>query len=152
AGKRLELLREIVPGLRRIAMMDVVGPQGLGSEGLSDLETNEVQAAANALGFDFIRLEIRQKEDIAIAFNGLKDRADALYVANRPFLGTNRMRITTLALVARLPTAFATRSWLDAGGMLSYGVNFPVLFRRSADYVDKVLRGTKPADIPVERP
>jgi putative ABC transport system substrate-binding protein len=150
AGKRLELLREIVPRLRRIAMMDVVGSLGAGS--LSDLETKEVQAAANTLGLDFVRLEIRQKDDIAIAFNGLKDRADALYVANRSFLATNGMRITTLALVARLPTVFATRRWLDAGGMLSYGVNFPVLFRRSAEYVDKVLRGTKPADIPVEQP
>jgi putative tryptophan/tyrosine transport system substrate-binding protein len=113
---------------------------------------SEVQAAANTLGLDFIRLEIRHKDDIAIAFNGLRDRADALYVANRPLLAVNSMRITTLALVARLPTVFATRRWLDVGGLLSYGVNFPDLYRRSADHVDKVLRGTKPADIPVEQP
>jgi ABC-type uncharacterized transport system substrate-binding protein len=108
AGKRLELLRAIVPGRRRIGMMNVVGSQGSWSP-LSELETSQVQVAADMLGLDFIRLEILQKVDIAIAFNGLKDRADALYVANRPFLFTKRMRITTCALVARLPTVFAIR-------------------------------------------
>ena len=84
--------------------------------------------------------------------DALKGRADALYVVNSAFLATNRMRITTSALGARLPTIFANRSWLEAGGLMSYGTNLPALWRRSAELVDKILRGTKPADIPVEQP
>src|SRR5262249_35052883 len=90
--------------------------------------------------------------DVARGFDTLRDRADALYVTNSGFLAANRQRITTSALVARLPTVFGSRDWLDAGGMMSYGTNFADRFRRSADIVDKVLRGAKPADIPVEQP
>jgi putative ABC transport system substrate-binding protein len=145
AGKRLELLRDAVPDLRRFAIMASVGS-------LSVLETGEVQAAARSLGLDAITLEIRRSEDIALAFDGLKGRADALYVANSVFLAVNGMQITTLALAARLPTMFADRGWVEMGGLMSFGANIRDRFRRSADLVDKILRGAKPADIPVEQP
>jgi putative tryptophan/tyrosine transport system substrate-binding protein len=112
----------------------------------------EVQAAARTLGFEFTNLEIRRAEDIAPAFEALKGRADALYVCLDPVLITNRIRINTLALAARLPTMSAPRDSVEAGGLMSYGPNFPDLWRRAADYVDKILRGTKPGEIPVEQP
>jgi putative tryptophan/tyrosine transport system substrate-binding protein len=146
AGKRLELLREAVPDLRRVAIMAHVGAS------LSVLEMGEAQAAAGRLGLDAITLEIRRNEDIALAFDGLKGRADALYVANSTFLSADGMRITTSALAARLPTMFANREWLERGGLMSFGANFRERYRRSADLVDKILRGAKPADIPVEQP
>ena len=116
------------------------------------LEMREVQAAARTLGLDVITLEIRRAEDIAPAFETLKGRADALYVCGDPLVITNRIRINTLALVARLPTMHGKREYVEAGGLMSYGPNFPDLFRRAADYVDKILRGAKPADLPVEQP
>ena len=97
-------------------------------------------------------LEIRRAEDIAPAFEAIKGRVQALYVTVDPLTITNRIRINTLALGARLPTMYALREYVDAGGLMSYGPNFPDLFRRAADYVDKILRGAKPADIPVEQP
>ena len=97
-------------------------------------------------------LEIRRAEDIAPAFEALKGRAEALYVVADPLVTTNRIRINTLALGARLPTMYGFREYVEAGGLMSYGPNFPDLFRRAADYVDKILRGAKPADIPVEQP
>ena len=145
AGKRIGLLHEAVSGLRRLAIMTYVNP-------LSTLEREEAEAAAKRLGLEVLTLEIRQVQDIALGFDALKGRADALYVTNSGFLAANRLRITTAALVARLPTMFGSRAWLDAGGMMSYGSSFIDRFRRSADVVDKVLRGTKPADIPVEQP
>jgi putative ABC transport system substrate-binding protein len=95
---------------------------------------------------------MRRPEDIAPAFDALKGRADALYVCLDPVLITNRIRINTLALAARLPTMSAFRDSVEAGGLMSYGANYPELWRRSADFVDKILRGAKPADIPVEQP
>ena len=146
AGKRLELLREVVPGLRRLAIMANVGNPA------AVLEMGEVQAAARTLGLEVATLEIRRAEDIAPAFEALKGRADALYVCGDPLVNTNRIRINTLALGARLPTMYGSREYVEAGGLMSYGPNFPDLFRRAADYVDKILRGAKPADIPVEQP
>ena len=146
AGKRLELLREVVPGLRRLAIMANVGNPA------AVLEMGEVQAAARTLGLEVATLEIRRAEDIAPAFEALKGRADALYVCADPLVNTNRIRINTLALGARLPTMHGIREYVEAGGLMSYGPNFPDLFRRAADYVDKILRGAKPADIPVEQP
>ena len=116
------------------------------------LEMDEVQGTARTFGFEVAKLEIRRPEDIAPAFEALKGRAEALYVCSDPFVNANRIRINTLALVARLPTSYAHRAYVDAGGLMSYGPNFADLFRRSAELVDKVLRGTKPADIPVEQP
>jgi ABC-type uncharacterized transport system substrate-binding protein len=146
AGKRLELSRELVPRLRRLAIIGNVGfPQTV-------LEMGEVQAAARTLGFAVTPLEIRRAEDIAPAFAALKAQADALYVVGDPLVAANRTRIITFALGARLPTIFHTRDYVQAGALMSYGPNFPALFRRAAELVDKVLRGTKPADIPVEQP
>ena len=146
AGKRLELLREVVPGLRRLAILANVGIAN------TALEIGEVQAAARTLGLEVATFEIRRAEDIAPAFEALKGRADALYVFAEPLVNTNRVRINTLALGARLPTMYGFREFVEAGGLMSYGPNFPDLFRRAGDYVDKILRGTKPADIPVEQP
>jgi len=146
AAKRLGLLREVVLGLRRLAIMGNVGNP------LSVLELSEVQAAASTLGLEVATLEIRRAEDIAPAFDALKGRADALYVCLDPVLITNRIRINTLALAARLPTMSADRGSVEAGGLMSYGPNFPDLWRRAADYVDKILRGAKPGEIPVEQP
>ena len=127
AGKRLELLREVVPGLRRLAIMANVGyPAAV-------LEMGEVQAAARTLGLDVATPEIRRAEDIAPAFEALKGRADALYVAADPLVTTNRVRINTLALGARLPTMHGFREYVEAGGLMSYGPNFPDLFRRAGD-------------------
>jgi putative tryptophan/tyrosine transport system substrate-binding protein len=146
AGKRLELLREAVPSLRRLAIMANTGNPA------NVLEMDEVQAAASTLGLDVATFEIRRAEDIASAFESLKGSADALYVASDPLTNTNRVRINTLALGARLSTIYGTREQVEAGGLMSYGPNFPDLFRRAGDYVDKILRGAKPADIPVEQP
>jgi ABC-type uncharacterized transport system substrate-binding protein len=112
----------------------------------------EVQAAARTLGLEVAALEIRRGEDIAPAFEALKGRAEALYIPANPLVNTNRIRINTLALGARLPTMHGFRELVEAGGLMSYGPNFPDLFRHAADYVDKILRGAKPGDIPVEQP
>ena len=146
AGKRLELLREVVPGLRRLAIM------GNADNPATVLEMGEAQAAARTLGLEVITFEIRRAEDIAPAFEALKGRADALYVCNDPLVNTNRIRINTLALGARLPTVYNWRENVEAGGLMSYGANFLDMFRRTAELIDKVLRGAKPADIPVEQP
>jgi putative tryptophan/tyrosine transport system substrate-binding protein len=146
AGKRIGVLREVVPDLRRLAIMaNMSSPIGV-------LEMGEVQAAARMLGLEVASLEIRRTEDIAPAIEALKGRADALFVVTDPLVNTNRVQINALALDARLPTMHAGRDYVEAGGLISYGPNFAELFRRAADYVDKILRGAKPADLPVEQP
>jgi putative ABC transport system substrate-binding protein len=146
AGKRIELLREVVPSLRRLAIMaNVASSIGL-------LEMRDVLAAAHTLGLDVVPLEIRQAKDIAPAIEALKGRADALYVVTEPLVNTNRVQINTLARAARLPTLHGQKPYVEAGGLMSYGANIPDLFRRAADMVDKILRGAKPNDIPVEQP
>jgi putative ABC transport system substrate-binding protein len=143
AAKKLELLREVVPGLRRLAIMaNVDAPVAV-------LEMGEVQTAARTLGLEAVIIEIRRAEDIAPAFDALKGRAEALYVCGDPLVLTNRVRINTSALGARLPTTYNVKESVEAGGLMSYGPNVPDLFRRAADYVDKILRGAKPADLPV---
>jgi len=144
AGKRLELLREIVPGIRRLAVMVNLGFPAAVQEG------SEAHAAASALGLEVVKLEIRRPQDIASSFEALK--ADALYVTTDALFNANRIRINTFALSARLPTIYPFREPVEAGGLMSYGVNIPDLFRRAAGYVDKILRGAKPGDIPVEQP
>ena len=116
------------------------------------LEMGEVRTAARTLGLEATTFEIQRAEDIASAFEAIKGRVEALYLASDPLLNTNRIRINTLALGARLPTMHGVREFVEAAGLMSYGPNFPDLFRRAGDYVDKILRGTKPADIPVEQP
>jgi ABC-type uncharacterized transport system substrate-binding protein len=145
-GKRLDLLREIVPGLKRLAIMaNVAGPGAV-------LEMAEVVAAAQTLGIEVVPSKIQKVDDIAIAFDSFKGRAEALYISTDPLVFTNRTRINTLAQGARLPTMYSQREYVEAGGLVSYGANIPDLFRRSAEYVDKILRGAKPADLPVEEP
>jgi putative tryptophan/tyrosine transport system substrate-binding protein len=144
-GKRLELLREVMPGLRRLAILASDSPHLV-------LEIGEVQRAARTFALEVATFEIRRTEDIAPAFETLKGGAEALYVISDPVTVSNRVRINTLALGARLPTMHSVREPVEAGGLMSYGANWSDMFRRAGDYVDKVLRGAKPADIPVEQP
>ncbi len=116
------------------------------------VEMGQTQAVARTLGFEVVPLEIRRAEDIALAIEGLKARADALYVVTEPLVDTNRIQLNTLALAARLPTMHGMRDYVEAGGLMSYGANYSALFRHAGDYVDKILRGGKPADLPVEQP
>jgi len=146
AGKRIELLREVVPSLRRLAIMGNIGNP------FAALEMREVQAAAGKLGLEFVTLEIRRAQDIVPAFERLNGRSDALYLCIDALANTNRIPINILAVGARLPTMHGSRDYVEAGGLMSFGANFPDQFRRSADYVDKILRGVKPADLPVEQP
>jgi putative tryptophan/tyrosine transport system substrate-binding protein len=146
AGKRIDLLREVVPGLRRLATMGNAGAPG------AVLEMAEVEAAVRTLGLGVLTLEIRRADDIGPAFEALKGQVEALYVCGDPLTSTNRTRIITLAQIARLPTIYNFRDYVEAGGLMSYGPNFPGMYRRAADFVDKILRGTRPADIPVEQP
>jgi len=146
ATKRLQLLREVVPDLRRLAILvNVNNPASV-------LERREVQTAARKISLEVISLELRNAEDIAPAFKALVGRAQVLYVIPDALVSTNRARIHTLAMGMRLPTMYASQDYVEAGGLMSYGPNYPDLFRRAAEYVDKILRGTKPGDIPVEQP
>jgi len=146
AGKRLDLLHQVIPGLRRLGIMANIGdPIGV-------LEMGKVQEAARTLGLEAVAAEIRLAADIAPAIDMLNGRVDALYVVTEPLVNTNRIRLNALALEARLPTMHGQWAYADAGGLMSYGANIPDLFRRAGDYVDKILRGAKPADLPVEQP
>jgi putative tryptophan/tyrosine transport system substrate-binding protein len=146
AGKRLALLREVVPALRRVAFMgNVDNPFVLA-------EWREVQAASDTLGLEAASSAIRRSQDILPAFEALKQRADAVYLASESLVDANRLRINILALGARLPTMWAQQELVESGGLMSYGPNFPDQWRRAAGIVDKILRGAKPAEIPVEQP
>ena len=146
SGKKLEFLREVVPGFRRVAIMANAGNPG------SMLDMSEAQETARRLGLEVTTSEIRRTEDIATAFEALRNRADALYLCPDALLNTNRIRINILAVGARLPTMHGHREYVEAGGLMSYGPNLASQFPRAADFVDKILRGAKPADIPVEQP
>jgi putative ABC transport system substrate-binding protein len=146
ASKRLGLMREALPDLRRLAVIaNPASPQAAS-------ELDEIKATARTLGFEPTGLEIRRANEFAPAIEALKGRADALYACADALISANAARINTLASAARLPTMFYAREYLDGGGFMSYGPNVPDLFRRAADFVDKILRGTKPGDIPVEQP
>ena len=139
-GKRLELLRNVEPNLRRLAIM-------------ANADFPEAMLAiSKAQGLDVVTAEIRRAEDILAAFAALKGQAQALYVTADTLVNNNRVRISTLALDARLPTVYGFRDMVEAGGLMSYGANYLDLFRRAGNYVDKILRGAKPSDIPVEQP
>ena len=146
ASKRIELLREVVPGLRQLAFLSQPdNPYVV-------FDMRQAESAARRLGLETASLEIRRAEDIAPAFEELKGRAEALYILPDPLLFTHRLRINTLALGARLPTMHLLREYVEASGLMSYGPNWSDQWRRAADYVDKILRGAKPADLPVEQP
>ena len=146
AAKRLELLREVVPTLRRLAILANAGNPA------AVLEMFDVQATARTLSLEVTTSEFRQVEGFEPAFETLKGGTDALYVCSDSLTFTHRVRIKTLALALRMPMIYVERENVEAGGLMSYGPNFPDLFRRAADYVDKILRGAKPADLPVEQP
>jgi len=146
ASKRLELLREIIPGLRRLVVMaNVTNPQAA-------LEMGEVQATARRMGFEVTPLAIRRGEDIPTGFTALGSKAEALYIVQDVLVVANRTPIITFATAARLPAVISARDFAQAGALLSYGPNYPALFRRAAEYVDRIPRGAKPADMPVEQP
>jgi len=145
-GKRLGFLREAVPDIRRLAIMTNAGNPG------NVLVMREAQGEAHMLGIEVTTSEIRRAEDIALAFDALKDRAQALYVISSPLATTNRVRINTLALGRRLPAIYDDREFVEVGGLISYGPDFTNIYRRAADYVDRILRGAKPGDLPVEQP
>jgi putative ABC transport system substrate-binding protein len=146
AAKRVELLRELMPAARRLAIL--VNSRNPGAV----LELREAETAIRALGLEPSLHEIQRAEDIAPAFGAMKGQADALYVCTDVLVNVHRVRINTLALGARLPTMYSIREYVEAGGLMSYGPNLADMFRRAADYVDKILRGAKPGDLPVEQP
>jgi ABC-type uncharacterized transport system substrate-binding protein len=146
AGKRVELLHEIVPHLRRLAILANVGnPQSV-------LEMGAAQAAARMLGLEVATFEFRRPEDIVPAFDALNGRVDAIYVCGDALVYINRNRINTLSVGLRLATVHLAREFIEAGGLMSYGPSMLAQFRRAAEFVDKILRGAKPADISVEQP
>ena len=146
AKKRVELIREVVPSLHRLAILANTGNPA------AVLEIREVQAAARTLGIETTTSEIRRPEDMAPAFEALKGWTEALYVVGDSLVSMNRTRINTLSLGARLPTIYGGRDYIEAGGLMSYGPVRLDLFRRAAEYVDKILRGAKPGELPVEQP
>ena len=146
AGKRIELLREVVPSVRRLAILANVANAG------TALDMGDAETAAGKLGLQVVTSAIRRANEIAPALEAIEGRADALYVCGDPLQATYRLRINTLALGLRLPTALSSREDAEAAGLMSYGASYPAQFRRGAELVDKILRGTKPADIPVEQP
>jgi putative ABC transport system substrate-binding protein len=145
-GKKIELLRETLGSLRTLAVAANINNPA------SVLEIKEVAAVASRLGIGIATLELRSTEDIVPGLEALGGRADALYVSTDPFILSNVDRINAFALSARLPTIYNSKEYLSAGGLLSYGPNYPDLFRHAADLVGKILRGAKPADLPVEQP
>jgi putative tryptophan/tyrosine transport system substrate-binding protein len=146
SGKRLEVLGEVVPSLHRLAIMFDGGYRA------SVGENDAVQGMARKLGLEAAPYEIRRPDDIAGVFDALKGRVDALYVVGNALTETNVASIVTLALGAQLPTSLTSAESVRAGGLMSYGPDYPAIFRRAADYVDKIRRGTKPGDLPVEQP
>jgi putative ABC transport system substrate-binding protein len=146
AGKRVELLREVVPSLRRLAVIAYAGnPPSL-------VELGQAYAAALTFGLEGVKIEIRGMEDITSALESLKGSAEALYVVSHPLINASRIRISTLALAARMATVCGFREYVEVGALMSYGPNLPALFRRAGEFVDKILRGAKPAELPVEQP
>jgi putative ABC transport system substrate-binding protein len=147
AGKRLDLLREFIPHLRQLAILSLVNT---GDPFI--LDRAEIQRAARTRDIETTTFVMRGVEDIAPAFAAFQGRADALYVGASPLLIANRIRINSFALEARLPTIFSFRSFVEAGGLMSYGPNLPDMWRRAAEFVDQILRGANPGEIPVEQP
>jgi ABC-type uncharacterized transport system substrate-binding protein len=146
SGKRLEILREIIPQLRRLAILFN------GGNDQTVLELSDTEAAARDLKLDIALLEIRSRQDIATVFEKLNAQADALYVVVDQLIVANFNRVLTFALSSRLPMIYSTRDFVETGGLMSYGPSYVDLFRRAGDYVDQILHGAKPANMPVEQP
>ena len=146
AGKRLEMLREIVPNMRRLAVLgNAASPNNV-------MERGEIRQVASSFNLELLLPDLETEQEIGPAIRAFKDRADALFVQTDPLTNTHRAQINSLALDARLPTSFGAREYAQAGGLISYGPSFTDLFRRAGDFVDKILRGTKPGDLPVQQP
>ena len=146
AAKRVELLRELIPGASRLGILVNRNNRG------SVIEMREAETAARTFGFQTSIHEMQRAEDITPAFEAMKGHTDALYVCTDVLVNVHRVRINTLALGAKLPTMHSIRDYVESGGLISYGANITDLFRGAAEYVDKILRGAKPADLPVEQP
>ena len=146
AGKRIELLREALPRLARLAVMANSSAPG------AMIEMREVATTARTLGLEVIPIEVSQAGEVFSSIESIRDRADALYVATDPLIFSNRIAINEMAQRQRTPTIYGSREYVDAGALMSYGPNWIDLFRHAAEQVDKILRGTKPADIPVQQP
>jgi putative tryptophan/tyrosine transport system substrate-binding protein len=146
-GKRLELLKDVVPGLSRVVVLwNAANPAHASA-------WQETQAAARALGLQLHSQEVRGLQDLEGAFALMAQaRPDALLVLSDALLGMHRQQIVAFATQQHLPSVFAAREWVVPGGLMSYGASLPDLLRRAAAYVDKILKGTKPADLPVEQP
>ena len=146
AGKRIELLREITPGLEQLGVLTETG------NAYAVLDLKEVQRAARTLNVQVQTVELEPRHKIDVAINSLKGRVQALYVLPIPRFYANRTQINVASIASRLPTMYIIREYVQAGGLISYGPNWPSMWRRAADLVAKVLRGVKPGDIPVEQP
>ena len=147
SGKQLELLREIVPKLSRVAVLGNATRPG------SPQALREINLAADAFGIQLQYLEIQAPKDIEIAFRAAsKEHADAVLVMQTPVLISQRRQVADLAVKTRLPTIYGRPEYVEDGGLMSYATSFTDLSRRAATYVDKILKGTKPADLPVEQP
>ena len=146
-GKRLELLREILPKMTRLAVLWNAGYVG------SAPAVRDLQAAAESSRIALYNLGIDSANELADAFSAAaRERAEAIFVVAGPLIYPERQRIAELALKHRLPTMYAPSEYVEAGGLLSYGPSYPDLFRRAAVYVDKILKGAKPGDLPIEQP
>ena len=146
AGKKLELLRLAVPGLRRLATLADIG------DPYAAIDISKINDAARILGIEVANFEIGRAEELDSVFDELKGRTDALYAVAVPLLFANRTRVNSLAIRIGLPTLYLVREYVEAGGLMSYGANWPSMWRRAANLVDKILRGSKPADLPIEQP
>jgi putative ABC transport system substrate-binding protein len=147
SGKQLELLREIVPKLSRVAVLGDVTRPGIPQA------LREINVAADAFGVQLQYLEVRDPKDIEIAFRAVtKERADAVLVLGSAVLNSQRKQVADLAVKSRLPAIYRNLEFVEDGGLMAYGVNLNDQYRRAATYVDKILKGAKPADLPVEQP
>ena len=147
SGKRLELLKEILPKLSRVAVFGTSTNQG------NTQSLKETELAAGAFGVKLQYLDILAPKDIDPAFRGAgKGRADAVFVLRGPVLNSHRAQVAQLAVKNRLPATYPTSEYVEGGGLMSYDANSNDLARRAAVYVDKILKGRKPADLPVEQP
>jgi putative ABC transport system substrate-binding protein len=146
-GKQLELLKEVVPKLSRVAVMGSSQIPGAAEV------LKQTESAAAALGMQLLYVDINSPNDIDSAFKAVsQSRADALIVLGSPVLNTKRIQVTGFATRNRLPATYARPEFIDAGGLMTYGANYNELYRRAAYYVDKILKGAKPGDLPVEQP
>jgi putative ABC transport system substrate-binding protein len=145
--KRVELLKELVPGIRRIGFLDNMSNRSVPAQ------WDETKLAAQSLGLEALMFDVRKPEDIAPSFEvAITKGVNALTVGNDSVTLATRHPIAELAARHRLPTVYASREFIDAGGLIAYGAHYPDLYRRAAGYVDRIFKGAKPADLPVEQP